>query len=571
MQTLKNRISVGKGDKRAELVFKNARALDVFSGTWVSGDIAIVDGYIAGIGEEYSGINEINLMGQHVVPGFIDSHVHIESTMMLPSEYAKTVMPRGTTSAIWDPHEIANVFGVAGLEWAISCASSASMDLFVMLSSCVPSSPFETSGANISARDLAKLKNSPRVIGLAEVMNFPAVIAGEQDVLEKISAFSDMPIDGHSPLLRGKALNAYISAGMRCCHEICSIEEAREKISRGMRVLVREGSVAKNAAELAPVMTDYSGINCMLCTDDRNPLDIAREGHIDHVVRIAIQQGIRPEVAYRSAAFSTAIHYGLRDRGAVAPGYLADLIVLSNLEQVEIANVWKAGNKVGANDWNWKQSPQPPKENSIKIGANKDQLNVRVANGAKEVLVEVIEVIPEQILTGRTRAKLPVIDGLVAGNPDIQKIAVFERHSGNGNVGVGFVSGFSLKEGAIASSVAHDAHNIGVVGSSDEAMWAALKAVERLGGGIVAVNGNGVVVAEIALPVAGLMSTDSAESLIPKIEQLRKVVKNLGCALEEPFLQLSFLALPVIPSLKITDLGLIDVEREKVIPLVVKS
>src|SRR3989344_6069083 len=351
MTKLAKRIAVGRGAERADIVLKNAQALDVFSGKWVKGDIAIVDGYIAGIGETYKGKQEIDAGGRHVVPGFIDSHVHIESTMMLPSEYAKAVLPHGTTAAIWDPHEIANVFGVEGLEWALACARDASMDLFVMLSSCVPSSKFETSGAKIGAAELARLKGQPHVLGLAEVMDFPSVIQGNKEVLDKLEAFTGMPMDGHTPLLRGKELNAYISAGIRSCHEVCSREEAEEKLAKGMRVYVREGSVAKNAAVLSPIMNDYSSISCMLCTDDRNPLDIAKEGHIDHILRIAMREGIRPEVAYRSASFSTAMHYGLSDRGAVAPGYLADLVVLDDLHSVKIHSVYKSGAEVAGKNW----------------------------------------------------------------------------------------------------------------------------------------------------------------------------------------------------------------------------
>lgn len=571
MTKLAKRIAVGRGAEPADLVLKNAQALDVFSGQWVRGDIAVVDGTIAGIGETYAGKTEIDLGGRHVVPGFIDSHVHIESTMMLPSEYAKAVLPHGTTAAIWDPHEIANVFGVDGLEWALACARESVMDLFVMLSSCVPSSAFETAGAKIGAAELARLKGLPHVLGLAEVMNFPAVVQGDREVLDKIEAFADMPKDGHTPLLRGKELNAYIAAGIRSCHEVCSRDEAEEKLQKGMRVYVREGSVAKNAADLVPIVNDYSSVACMLCTDDRNPLDIAREGHIDHILRIAIREGIRPEVAYRSASFSTAMHYGLADRGAVAPGYQADLVVLDDHRAVRIHSVLKSGAVVGGAAWKWKESPRPPRENSLDVRARRDSLRVPAVDAsAREAEVEVIEVIPAQILTGRKRARLPVERGEVLAGGEIQKIAVFERHRGTGNVGVGFVAGFSLRRGAIASSVAHDAHNIGIVGATDDAIWAALEAVRNLGGGIVAVDEHGKTLAELALPIAGLMSHEPFRDLVPAIEKLRAAVKSLGCPLEEPFLQMSFLALPVIPTLKITDLGLIDVESQKVLPTVVR-
>lgn len=570
MKALQRRIAVGRGNTPADLVLKNAKTLDVFSGTWLEGDVAIVDGIVAGVGERYEGKKTIDCQGQFIVPGFIDSHIHIESTMMLPSEFAKAVLPHGTTSIIWDPHEIANVFGLAGLKWAIQCAATCPVDLFVMLSSCVPSSKFETSGAKISAKDLAKLKNKPHVLGLAEVMDFPSVLNGDKEILAKIEAFSDRPKDGHTPLLRGKDLNAYISTGVRTCHEICSLEEAREKLARGMRVLIREGSVAKNAETLVEILDDYSGTHCMLCTDDRNPLDISEEGHLDFILRIAMKQGKSPEVAYRSASLAPALFYGLHDRGAVAPGYLADLVILDDLTSVKISKVLKRGKEISTDGTRkWPASPKTPKANSIHVKKWKsDALEVRAPKSAKStVKVHAIEVIPNQILTGHKILELPVVNGIVQNTAAVQKIAIFERHKATGNIGIGYVTGFQLQAGAIASTVAHDAHNIGIVGASDEAMLAALEAVKKMGGGIVAIDANLKVSAKLPLPVAGLMSKDSFSALIPQIKALRAAVKELGCPLSEPFLQMSFLALPVIPTLKISDLGLVDVETQKVLPI----
>lgn len=570
-EKLSLKIAVARGDQPADLVLRNGKILDVFTGKWLEGDVAIHDGVIVGVFDRYEKSQQfIDLEGKHLVPGFIDSHVHIESTMMLPSEFARAALPRGTTSAIWDPHEIANVFGVSGLEWALACAESSPMDLFVMLSSCVPSSEFETAGARITASELAALKNHQHALGLAEMMNFPAVIAGDAEVLDKILAFQGRPIDGHSPLLRGKALNAYLVSGISTCHEICSREEAQEKLSKGMRVLIREGSVAKNARDLVPVLTDYSGNNCLICTDDRNPLDIAAEGHIDYILRIAINEGIRPEVVFRSASLSTAVHYGLRDRGAIAPGYQADLVVLADVATVSVAKVFKKGHEVGAPGWDWPVSPPAPRENSIRVAAKPESLKINVADPkASFVDVNVIDVIPNQILTGRSIERLPVINGLVEATANVQKMAVFERHHGSGRVGLGFVRGFGLREGAIGSSVAHDAHNIGIIGRSDAAIWSALEAIKKMGGGIVAVNGQGETLASLPLPVAGLMSRKSFSELIPEIKALRNAVLALGCELHEPFLQMSFLALPVIPALKITDLGLVDVESQRLEPLFV--
>lgn len=567
-ELLRRRIAVGAGREPADLVLKNAKALDVFSGTWVSGDIAIVDGFIAGIGESYQGKTSRDCSGLFAVPGFIDAHVHIESTMMLPQEFARAVLPHGTTSIIWDPHEIANVFGVPGLEWAIACAEKCPVDLFVMLSSCVPSSVFETAGAAISAAELSKLKNKPHALGLAEMMDFPSVIQGKAEVLDKILAFADRPLDGHSPLLMGKDLNAYIASGVRTCHEVCTIEEARQKLARGMRVMVREGSVAKNAATMVELLNDYSSPHCFLCTDDRNPLDIAHEGHLDFILRIAMERGIRPEVAYRSVSHSPALHYGLNDRGAIAPGYIADIVLLKDLNKVEIIDVYKHGHSPQEKSWVWPASPLPPREESLQIKAHTQQALDVKANG-NVAKVNVIRVIPNQIITGHEIAELPVVNGLVQTTSEIQKIAIFERHKATGNIGIGFVSGFSLAEGALASSVAHDAHNIGIVGTSNESMFAALAAVQAMGGGIAVVNGQGKVTAQLPLPVAGLMSRASFDELVPLIEELRAAVKALGCDLQEPFLQMSFLALPVIPTLKITDRGLVDVDRQKIISLLI--
>jgi adenine deaminase len=566
MQSLHRRIQVGRGTLEADLVLKNTKTLDVFSGKWLTGDIAIVDGFVAGVGEHYEGKASFDCAGRAVVPGFIDSHVHIESTMMLPSEFSRAVLRRGTTASLWDPHEIANVFGVPGLEWALACAAISPVDLFVMLSSCVPSSIFETAGAKINAQELAKLKNHPRALGLAEVMDFPSVLNGDKEVLAKLMAFTDRPIDGHSPMLRGKDLNGYIAAGIRTCHEICSVEEAQEKLSRGMRVLIREGSVAKNAADLVAVLNDYSGTHCMLCTDDRNPLDIHEEGHLDFLLRIAMEKGKSPEVAYRSASLSPALHYGLKDRGALAPGYLADLVVLEDLRSVKIHRVFKSGKEVDGADWKWPESPKAPRENSIEVKKFSPEAIAVKASGTK-ARVNAIAVIPNQILTGRAVKELPVKDGVVQSSRETQKMVVFERHKATGNIGIGYVTGFELREGAIASTVAHDAHNIGIVGASDAAILAALEAVTKMGGGIVAVDGAGKILAELPLPVAGLMSREPFEALVPRIQKLRAAVGGLGCPLKEPFLQMSFLALPVIPSLKISDLGLVDVDAQKILPV----
>lgn len=560
----KRRIAVGRGAEAAELVLGNARVLDVFSGTWVEGDVAIVDGVIAGIGRDYRGAERVDCGGRHLVPGFIDAHLHVESTLMVPSECGKAALTLGTTSLLWDPHEIGNVFGIDGLRWAVDCTAHTPADFFVMASSCVPSSPLESSGASINVADLQSLRAHKRVVGLAEMMNFPGVLFGDSEVMDKLEAFADLPLDGHAPGLTGCALDGYISAGIRTDHECTVLEEAREKLARGMRVIIREGSVAKNAATLIPILNDYSSAYCAFCTDDRNPWDMKHGGHIDGIIRIALEHGVRPEVAYRVASTSAAQLYRLHDRGAVAPGYNADIVVLEDLQSVGIHSVYKDGRLVGANDFDWGSSPKAPRENAMNVGVL-DASRLRLSAGGSTARVHVIDVVPGQIVTGRSQALLPVRDGGIQGSDDVLKMAVIERHAGTGNTGIGFVRGFGLREGAIASSVAHDAHNLGVIGVSDSAMLAAARKVEEMGGGIAVVNSDGQCLSSLPLPVAGLMSVEPFDAQVDALGALHEAAKSLGGVLEEPFLQLSFLALPVIPSLKLTDRGLVDVDAFEIV------
>ncbi|MEO1171497.1 MAG: adenine deaminase [Myxococcota bacterium] len=559
------RIRIGRGDEDATRVLANARVLDVFSGTWMTGDIAIADGTIAGIGSDYRGAERYDCGGRSVVPGFIDSHVHIESTLMLPHECGKAVLPRGTTTSIWDPHEIGNVFGLDGLHWAADASMHTPLDLFVMASSCVPSSPLESPGAEISAAELETLRSHPRVIGLAEMMNFPGVLNGDPEVLAKLDAFETAPRDGHAPMMTGRDLCAYIAAGIRTDHECTSLEEAREKLQRGMRVLIREGSVAKNADALLPLLNVYSSPFVSFCTDDRNPLDIAKEGHIDFIARSAISSGVAPEVVFRSASISAALQFRLQDRGAIAPGYLADLVVLDDVDSVSVVDVFKSGRRVGEAGWDWGHTPAAPRENSMNTGPLSPD-DLRISASSASASVHVIEVIPGQIVTGRGVVSLPVRDGSVQVDGDVLKLAVFERHRASGRVGVSFVRGFGFREGAVASSVAHDAHNLCAVGATDGAIVAAARAVNEMGGGIAVVNGSGRVLASLSLPVAGLMSPEGFTAQVAQLTDLHAAARSLGGVLDEPFLQLSFLALPVIPTLKLTDLGLVDVDAFKVIP-----
>lgn len=556
---LERRIDQALGDSRADLVVRNARILDIVTGDVTAGDIAICGETIVGTYETYSGLREIDAGGRYVVPGFIDSHVHTESTLVTPGEFDRCVLPRGTTTAVCDPHEIANVLGQDGLRYVLDCARATVMDLRVQLSSCVPATALETSGARLTAADLLALRGHEQVIGLAEFMNVPGVLAKDPECMDKLAAFQGGHIDGHAPLLSGRRLNAYLSCGISTCHETTSYAEGREKLTKGMQVLIREGTVSKDLAALAPLIERFTSPFLGLCTDDRNPLDIAEQGHMDFLIRRAIELGAPVDAVYRAATWSAARGFGLRDRGLVAPGYLADLVLLDDLESCAVSMVLRRGRPVTDADFAARTLPPAPAHNSIRLAP--------VAAGAFAVPASgpgtpVIGIIPGKIITAHEHADLPWRDGLRHADPerDLLKVCVLERHGRNGNIGRGFVRGFGIRDGALASSVGHDSHNLCVVGSNDADMAAAANRLITLGGGFVAVRG-GVVLGELALPVAGLMSLEPFETVAHSLSALRDVVVGMGCPLAEPFLQLAFLALPVIPHLKITDMGLVDVDR----------
>ncbi|MCB0393419.1 MAG: adenine deaminase [Bdellovibrionales bacterium] len=560
---LKDTIDVARGLKKCTTVLKNATYLNVFTGEWQRGDVALHEGRIVGICESYDGHQEIDCTQKFIVPGFIDSHVHIESTLMTPNEYQKVVLPRGTTSAFVDPHEIVNVLGEKGFEYFLECASKSQMDIYVMLSSCVPATTnLETSGARIESTTLLKFKNHPNVVGLAEMMNFPGVLFKDEGVVEKLFDFQDVRIDGHCPMLRGKDLNAYIAAGMSSCHESVGLEEAKEKLDKGMLVQLREGSVAKNLRDLCSILTSFSCGHVGLSTDDRNPVDILDEGHMDYLIRLAIKEGIPSEVVYKSASWSAANHYGIKSKGAIAPGYVADIVVLSDRETVKIDFVFKSGEMIKSYDDVRDILVRPPKNNTMnyELPVLKD---LEITSMAKlEQKIRAIEVIPNQIITRERLEILPVIDGKVGSNPnrDILKIAVLERHGNRKPISKGFVSGFGFERGAIGSSVGHDSHNAVVVGANDDDMRLAFEWLKSNGGGFVAID-EGRVIAGLPLPIAGLMSDSSLDSIYKNMHELRTATRDLGGRLDEPFLQLAFLCLPVIPDLKITDLGLVDVNK----------
>jgi adenine deaminase len=560
---LRRRIDQALGHAPADLVIKGARTLDVISGALLEGDVAVCGDRIVGICDDYSGAVEIDGRGKVVVPGFIDTHVHCESTLVTPAEFDRCVLPRGTTTAICDPHEICNVLGEAGLRYFLDGALGTAMDLRVQLSSCVPATELETAGARLDAADLVRHRGHTKVIGLAEFMNFPGLLAKDEAVLEKLAAFQDGHIDGHSPLLRGKPLNAYLACGIRNCHETTGPEEALEKLRKGMQILIRDGSVSKDVHALAPIISAETSPLLGLCTDDRNPLDIAEEGHLDHLIRAAIRQGAPVAHVYRAATWSAAQGFGLRDRGIVAPGRRADLVLLDDLDSCAVSQVISAGRVVGPEIFAGRVAPAPVGLGSVKLDPVAVEDFRAPTSGPTG---PVIGLIPGKIITAALTATLPWRDGCRHPDPDqdILKICVFARHGVNRNIGRAFVKGFGFRGGALASSVGHDSHNICVVGDNDADMAAAVNRLIELQGGFVAVR-NGQVAGEIALPLAGLMSLQPFERVADDLRALRRAVRAMGCPLPEPFIQLAFLPLPVIPHLKITDRGLVDVDRFELI------
>jgi adenine deaminase len=556
---LERQIDQALGRLPADLVVRNARVLDLVTGESRVGDIAVCGSIIVGTLDSYRGVDEIDAKGRFAVPGFIDSHVHCESTLVTPSEFDRCVLPHGVTTAICDPHEICNVLGLEGLRYFLESAEKTAMDLRVQLSSCVPATELETSGARLTAADLVLHRRHPKVIGLAEFMNVPGVLNKDPECMEKLAAFQGQHIDGHAPLLSGRSLNAYLSCGIRNCHETTNLTEGREKLSKGMQVLIREGSVSKDLAGLVPLINEFSSPFLGLCTDDRNPLDIHEEGHLDYLVRHAIALGAPVAAVYRAASWSAARGFGLTDRGLIAPGFLADFLLLDDLENCAIHMVFRQGRRVTPDTFPGRALPEPPGGNSMLLQPVTAETFALPAAGAAS---PVIGIIPGKILTERFQANLPYRGGSRHADPehDLLKVCVLERHGRNGNIGKGFVKGFGFRQGALASSVGHDSHNVCVVGANDKDMAVAVNRLIELGGGFVAVR-EGRVLAEVALPFAGLMSLAPFETVRRDLYSLRSAVQAMGCLLSEPFLHLAFLPLPVIPHLKITDFGLVDVDR----------
>jgi len=561
---LADRIDQGRGVTPADLVLKGGRVFDLITGELVETDVAICGDCIVGVFGSYVGQREIDVSGQILVPGFIDTHLHIESSLVTPFEFDRCVSPHGVTTAICDPHEIANVCGLTGINYFLEASSRTLMDIRVNLSSCVPSTHMETTGARLEAEHIAPLMDHPRVIGLAEFMNYPGVLFKDPGCMAKLEAFKGRHIDGHAPLLSGNDLNGYIAAGIRTEHEATSYAEGLEKLRKGMRVLIREGSVSKDLHALVGLLTERHAPYLCLCTDDRNPLDIAEHGHLDYLIRTAIALGAPPLAVYRAASLSGAEAFGLKDRGLIAPGKRADIVVIDALESCRVARVFTGGVEISDAAFAARDVIAPVARHSVKARPITAQ---DFRTGGNRVETPVIGILPGKIITEHLTFDIAPQDGDKVPDiaRDLVKIAVIERHGVNGNCATGFVQGFGLQRGAIASTVCHDHHNIAVVGADYADMSLAANRLGQIEGGFVVVEG-GKVLAELALPVAGLMSLHSFETVHRDLVALRAAAKSLGVVLEEPFLQLAFLCLPVIPHLKITDHGMVDVDRFEVMP-----
>jgi adenine deaminase len=561
MSDLTRRLAVARGDEPADLVVRGGRVLSVFTREWLEVDVAIADGYIAGLGE-YEGSDELDASGRWVVPGFVDAHLHLESSKLLVDEFARLVLPFGTTTVVADPHEIANVLGTDGVHWLLDACDDLALDVYFMASSCVPASSFESPRRPLNEGDLEGLLRRRRVLGLAEMMNFPGVVAGDERELAKLGLDGARHVDGHAPGLLGKALNAYAAAGIRSDHEARTVEEGRERLRLGFWLLIREASGARNLVALLPLVQAFGPSRIAFCTDDREPEHITDDGHVNSMVRDAVAFGIAAEDALVMASHHPALWHGLDHLGAIAPGYQADVLLLPDLERFEPELVLKRGRPV--DEIERVEVPEWVKQTvRLRPLAARD-----FAVPWDEGAARVIGVVPDQIVTDALVEEPTVVDGRIVADRerDLAKIAVVERHLATGRIGLGLVRGFGLRAGALASTIAHDAHNIVVVGMSDADMHHAVLRLAELGGGIVVV-GEGKVLAELPLPVAGLLSDRPLGEVVAATRACVAAARELGCEVPSPFQSLAFLALSVIPSLKITDRGLVDVERFELVPL----
>ncbi|MGV9103253.1 MAG: adenine deaminase [Promethearchaeia archaeon] len=562
-------IDVAAGRTRADIVLKNGAVVNVFTGEVTEGDVAIHSGYIAGIGE-YQGKEVIDAEGKYVAPSFIDGHVHVESSMVMPVQYARAVVPHGTGAVVADPHEIANVLGMEGIMYMSKSMRGGPMSFYIMIPSCVPSTDLETNGVALDFLDIKPLMTEEYVLGLAEAMNYQGVITREPDILEKIRVTlrSGKRVDGHAPGLDGLDLNAYVAARITSEHEATTLEEAKEKLATGMHIHIREGSTARNLADLAGIIKPETATFCSFVTDDRNTLDLLERGHIDGIIREAIQLGVDPVLAIKAATQSTARHYGLHQAGAVAPGYYADLVILDSLEDIGVEMVFKSGHLVA------KDGKMVDKFGVEEIPNLRRSVNIHWLEPedfqvpARGDRMNVIGMVPNQIVTKHLVEETNVVDGLAVPDVDrdLAKVTVIERHNATKPHTIGFVKGSGIKEGAMVSSIAHDSHNIVVVSTNDADLIEAAVQILRMQGGISVVR-DGEILASLALPIAGLMSDQPIEHVSEKLKNLRDAAQSIGSSLEEPFMAMAFLSLPVIPELKITDKGLIDVDKFRIIDL----
>jgi adenine deaminase len=561
MEALRRRLAVSRGDEPADLVIRGGRVFSVFTREWLETDVAVVDGMVAGLGS-YEGRDTLDAAGRFVVPGFIDAHMHLESVKLMVDEFARLVLPLGTTAVVADPHEIANVLGVDGVHWLLDASAGLQLDVFFMASSCVPASQFESPRRPLGPGDLESLMRRRRVLGLAEMMNFPGVIAGDPAELEKLVLDGAEHVDGHAPGLLGKELQAYVASGIHSDHEALTVEEGRERLRAGMWLLVREASMARNLLDLLPLAREYGPGRIAFCTDDRDPDDIVDDGHVNGMVRKAVAAGLSPEDALLMASLHPAQWHGLQQHGAIAPGYQADLLVLPDLERFVPDVVLKRGRPF--EDTPRSEVPDWVRQTVRIKPVSPSDFEVR-SSGAS---IRAIGLVIEQVVTESLVREPTVEDGLAVADPerDLAKIAVVERHHATGRIGVGFVAGSGLRRGALASTVSHDAHNLVVLGMSDRDMAFAVERLAELGGGIVAVDDLRVV-AECPLPIAGLLSDARLADVIAQSRACNDAAHELGWSGETPFLTMSFLGLSVIPHLKITDRGLVDVDRFELVPL----
>ena len=563
MTDLARRLAVARGDEPADLVVRGGRVLSVFTREWLEADVAVCDGYVAGLGE-YEGRETLDATGRFVVPGFIDAHMHLETTKLMVDEFARLVLPLGTTAVVADPHEMANVLGTDGVHWLFDLCAGLPLDVYFMASSSVPASDYESPRRRLTPGDLQGLLRRRRVIGLAEMMNFPGVISGDERELAKLELEHARHVDGHAPGVLGKDLNAYAAAGIRSDHEAYTVEEGRERLRAGMWVLIREASVARNLHALLPLVHEFGPHRLAFCTDDREPEHVVEDGHVNAIVREAVAFGIRPEHALVMASFNAAQWHELEHLGAIAPGYQADLLLLPDLERFVPELVLKAGRPVG--EIARAEVPEWVKHSVRVAPVSSNDLEIPWSEGKARV----IGLIPGQIVTDALVVEPTVVEGVAVADPahDLAKIGVFERHHGTGRFSLGFVQGFGLRTGAFGSTFSHDAHNIVVVGVDDGDMVRVVQRLSELGGGIVVVEDRGVR-AELPLPVAGILSDQPVEEVVRQSEVCLRAVEELGCTFESPFQMLAFLALSVIPALKLTDQGLVDVDRFELVPLAV--